>query len=84
VCLHSTIHMQFPPWECDHRGRVDSLHRTFTADWVLAEKAAESADERPPAAKIVKKVAKLIAKELPLVAPVLNGAVKKSSETPPM
>lgn len=53
------------------------LHHTFTGGWALAEQAAEGTENHAPATRVAKKVAKLVANDLPQVAPVLNGAVKE-------
>jgi len=56
---------------------VAKLHQTFTGDWALAEEAAALAGEHAPATEVAKKVARLLAKDLPPVTPVLNGAVRE-------
>jgi cardiolipin synthase A/B len=56
---------------------VKRLLQTFTDDWSRAEQAAQLTEDEAPAAKVGRKVAKLVTKELPDVAPVLNGAVKE-------
>jgi cardiolipin synthase A/B len=57
---------------------VEGIYETFTADWALAQKAADRPqDEAEPVARVARKVAKILARELPQVAPVLNGAVKE-------
>jgi len=57
---------------------VAKIRETFLADWGLAKDVAEEGTgDAEPAAKVAKKVAKLLAKDLPLVAPVINGAVRE-------
>ena len=56
---------------------VAKLHQTFTGDWALAEEAAARAGDHAPATEVAKKVARLLAKDLPPVTPVLNGAVRE-------
>jgi len=56
---------------------VARLLQTFKADWTLAEQAAQQTEDEVPAAKVARRVAKLVTKDLPQVAPVLNGAVKE-------
>ena len=83
--------------ELDARREVGAIFRnakiaaqmlhTFTADWAKAEgeqKQAAAAADGPDAAKIAKKVAKAVAREIPPVGPLLDGAVKKvvGGETP--
>ncbi|HTX36934.1 MAG TPA: phospholipase D-like domain-containing protein [Bryobacteraceae bacterium] len=59
------------------RKAVAALHQTFTADWALAQRAGNHLNTDEPVSKVAKKVAKFLAKEMPQVAPVLNGAVKE-------
>ena len=56
---------------------VARLVQTFKQDWALVEKAAQQNKDEMPAAKVARKVSKLVTKDLPQVAPVLNGAVKE-------
>jgi phosphatidylserine/phosphatidylglycerophosphate/cardiolipin synthase-like enzyme len=56
---------------------VARLAETFARDWDAAEQAAQQTDGDAPAAKVARKVAKLLTKDLPEVAPVLNGVVKE-------
>jgi len=56
---------------------VARLVETFDADWARAEHAAQETEGEAPVAKVARKVAKLVARDLPQVAPVLNGAVKE-------
>ena len=57
------------------RKLVAKLRLAFTGDWDHAAPAGTQED-RPPAAKVAKRVAKLLLKELPPVTEVLDGAVK--------
>jgi cardiolipin synthase len=57
------------------RGVVARLHKIFEEDWAEAEKVAEGTEDHAPA-KIAKKVAKLLARDLSQAAPVVNGALK--------
>jgi hypothetical protein len=53
---------------------------TFEADWAAAERAVEQAAREEagvPTEQIAKKVAKAVTKELPPVAPLVNGAVQE-------
>jgi cardiolipin synthase A/B len=56
---------------------VSAIQQTFAADWALAQRAGDRASTDEPVSRVAKKVAKILAKELPQVAPVLNGAVKE-------
>jgi phosphatidylserine/phosphatidylglycerophosphate/cardiolipin synthase-like enzyme len=57
---------------------VSGVIRTFENDWALADPTGKQVKaETAPAAKVAKKVAKAVIKDLPAVAPVLNGAVKE-------
>jgi cardiolipin synthase A/B len=56
---------------------VASIQQTFDADWALAEEADERIENHVPANRVAKKVAKLLAQDLPPVTPVLAGAVKQ-------
>jgi len=56
---------------------VAELHRIFTADWTTSQKVLDKPAVEKPVAKVAKKVAKILARELPQVAPVLNGAVQE-------
>lgn len=53
------------------------LSQIFADDWALAEQAALQTQDEAPAAKVAKRVAKIVTRELPDVATVLNGAVKE-------
>jgi hypothetical protein len=53
------------------------LSQIFADDWALAEQAAVQTQDEVPAAKVAKRVAKIVTRELPDVATVLNGAVKE-------
>jgi phosphatidylserine/phosphatidylglycerophosphate/cardiolipin synthase-like enzyme len=54
------------------------LRRIFEEDWSLSAHTEQpGADDAAPTAKIAKKVAKAVTKDLPPVAPLLNGAVKE-------
>jgi cardiolipin synthase len=57
---------------------VSLVVRTFEEDWLAAGKAGGQApeDSEARAVKVAKRVAKAITKDLPPVAPVLDGAVK--------
>jgi cardiolipin synthase A/B len=56
---------------------VARIRDVFSADWAQAQQAEGRPEEPAPALKVAKRVAKLVAKELPDVAPVLDGAVKE-------
>jgi phosphatidylserine/phosphatidylglycerophosphate/cardiolipin synthase-like enzyme len=58
---------------------VSRVHKTFEEDWALCEKSClpAAADEAEPTVRIAKKVAKALTKELPPVAPLLDGVVKE-------
>src|SRR5439155_23423604 len=58
---------------------VSRIHRIFEEDWCACEKpeVPMAAEETAPTVKIANKVAKALTKELPPVAPLLNGAVKE-------
>ncbi len=59
---------------------VSKLTRTFEEDWAHAEERGQQGEaEMAPAAKVAKKVAKAITKDLPPLGAVLNGAVKEVS-----
>jgi phosphatidylserine/phosphatidylglycerophosphate/cardiolipin synthase-like enzyme len=53
--------------------------RTFEEDWAACEKMGPAAEEEEtaPTAKIAKKVAKALTKELPPITPLLDGAVRE-------
>lgn len=54
------------------------LRRTFLDDWEHSAQPAEvTADDSVPSGKIAKRVAKALTKEMPPVAPLVNGAVKE-------
>jgi len=56
---------------------VRSILRTFDEDWERAEQAVQNAESaQSPALKVAKKLAKAVAKELPDLTPIVNGAVK--------
>jgi len=60
------------------RAAVGTLIQTFESDWKLAESCgSQEKTDQAPAAAVARKVAKTVAKELPEVAPVLDGAVKE-------
>lgn len=56
-----------------------TLLNTFNSDWEQAEKAAGEKEAEPadPGVKIAKKVAKAVAREMPDVAPILDGAMRE-------
>lgn len=57
---------------------VNRLVQTFQDDWALAERPGEESEkDLTPVVKVAKKVAKVITKELPPLAPVLDVAVKE-------
>ena len=58
---------------------VKRMVKTFTEDWSVTEKyaAGMADDSTPPMAKVAKKVAKAIARDLPPVAPLLEAVVKE-------
>ena len=56
---------------------VARIHQAFKSDWALAQEAAERTRDHAPATKVAKRVAKLVATDLPPVTPVLNGAVRE-------
>lgn len=56
---------------------VAAIHHRFLDDWALSEPALEGAEEQASTTKVAKKLAKLVTKDLPEVAPVLNGVVKE-------
>jgi phosphatidylserine/phosphatidylglycerophosphate/cardiolipin synthase-like enzyme len=57
---------------------VSLLMRTFEEDWLAAEQSGGQAaeDNDTPAVKVARRVAKAVTKDLPPVAPVLDGAVR--------
>ena len=55
---------------------VNRLAQIFHADWALTHEPAGQL-QTLPTAKLAKKVAKAIARDLPPLEPLLNGAVKK-------
>ena len=76
--------------ELDQRREVGLIFRdskvarriceTFEADWAAAERGAEQAAREGdcvPTERIARKVAKAITKELPPVAPLVDGAVQE-------
>jgi len=56
---------------------VAAIRKTFLDDWAAATQDGARALEPAPVDKVAKRVAKLVIKELPPVAPVLTGAVKE-------
>lgn len=64
---------------------VRELMRTFENDWTLAmEEPAPTGEAAAPAARVAKKVAKAVARQLPPVSAFLDGAVKEVvGELPP-
>ena len=58
---------------------VGRLRRVFEEDWALCEQpgATREQEESVSTSKIAKKVAKALTKDLPPVAPLLDGAVKE-------
>jgi len=59
------------------RKAIARIRETFLADWKDSEDAAKRAIDEAPAVKVARKVAKVLAKDLPPVAPLLNGFVKE-------
>jgi phosphatidylserine/phosphatidylglycerophosphate/cardiolipin synthase-like enzyme len=58
---------------------VSQVRKIFDQDWELCERSdvPMATEEVAPTAKIAKKVAKAVTKELPPVAPLLDGVVKE-------
>ena len=58
--------------------------QVFEEDWAATEKYSptESDEELKPIAKVAKKVAKAIARELPPVAPLLDAIVREMERKP--
>jgi cardiolipin synthase len=56
---------------------VARLIETFTHDWTEAEESAHKTEDEAPGVEVARRVAKLVTKELPEVATVVNGAVKE-------
>jgi phosphatidylserine/phosphatidylglycerophosphate/cardiolipin synthase-like enzyme len=56
---------------------VARLLHTFEQDWELSVKTVQKVADEDPTSKIAKKVAKVVTRELPEVAPLVNGAVKE-------
>ena len=58
---------------------VTRLAKVFQEDWQLAETVNEQArmEEKAPAERVAKKLAKAVVKDLPPVAPVLEGLIKE-------
>jgi phosphatidylserine/phosphatidylglycerophosphate/cardiolipin synthase-like enzyme len=54
-----------------------ALEKVFEEDWVAASKFGDTSDGKAPAVRLAKKVAKAVTKDLPPVAPVVEGAVKE-------
>jgi phosphatidylserine/phosphatidylglycerophosphate/cardiolipin synthase-like enzyme len=61
---------------CNDRAVVAALLKVFEEDWASSEDSKVSNDDGRPAAKIAKKVAKAVTKELVPVTPVLDEALK--------
>ena len=59
------------------RHAVRALTKTFQEDWLLAEQNNARKEEGAPAAKVAKKVAKVVAKELLPVSPALEQIIKE-------
>jgi len=59
------------------RKAIAAIRQTFLDDWSVATQGGARAPEPAPVDKVAKKVAKLVVRELPPVAPVLTGAVKE-------
>jgi phosphatidylserine/phosphatidylglycerophosphate/cardiolipin synthase-like enzyme len=59
------------------RKAVARIRETFLSDWKDSEAASSRTVDDAPAARVAKRVAKVLARELPPVAPLLNGAVKE-------
>lgn len=59
-------------------GIARQIHETFEADWAASERAPElGANDPVPTDVIARKVAKAITKELPPVAPLVDGAFQE-------
>lgn len=56
---------------------VSLVAKTFESDWAEAEKVKASGEEKPPASKVAKRVAKAVTKNLEPVGPSLEIAVKE-------
>jgi phosphatidylserine/phosphatidylglycerophosphate/cardiolipin synthase-like enzyme len=58
---------------------VSRLHRVFEEDWALCQQpgAPRAEEDSVSTSKIAKRVAKALTKDLPPVAPLLDGAVKE-------
>jgi phosphatidylserine/phosphatidylglycerophosphate/cardiolipin synthase-like enzyme len=58
---------------------VSAVRQVFEEDWALSETSQPAVpdDDPVPTAKIAKRVAKALTKDLPPVAPLLDGAVKE-------
>ena len=57
---------------------LSGLTRTFESDWALAEQADKESDEVvDPGLRIAKKVAKAVAREMPDVGAIVDGAVRE-------
>jgi phosphatidylserine/phosphatidylglycerophosphate/cardiolipin synthase-like enzyme len=58
---------------------VSRIRKTFEEDWALCGKSdqPEEVEEKTPEVKIAKKVAKALTKDLPAVAPLLDGVVRE-------
>jgi len=56
---------------------VARLVQTFREDWSVVQQTAQQTENDTPVGKVARRVARLVTKDLPQVAPVLNGAVKE-------
>ncbi len=56
---------------------IKKLVKTFHEDWDMSTPLAQAHDTAPPAAKVAKRVAKAVSKELPPVAPMLEITMKE-------
>jgi phosphatidylserine/phosphatidylglycerophosphate/cardiolipin synthase-like enzyme len=63
---------------CDRKA-VARLAKVFEEDWQLTDKAKEQEhnDEKAPAEKVARKLAKAVVKEMPPVGPVLEEIIKE-------
>ena len=63
---------------------AETLRSVFDSDWDSAEvrEGAEKSNERPPAAKVAKKAAKALIKDLPPLSQVIREAVQRVAEAP--
>jgi len=53
------------------------IRETFEADWAAAESGPQEAGEQPVAEHAAKKMAKAVVRELPDLAPVVNGVMQE-------